>query len=485
MNARERSMQNDAHEKGERGRPHRVRFLLEVTVLGIAAVVVLVLALTGFLYITRGTRVQSVHAVGERDQRLAVSDPLFVPTVELLTQSTLPAGNTVELLTDGDETFPRLWADLRAARRSITVEMYYAQPGKVADTLAAILEARARAGVRVLFLYDAFGAQHLSDRYLDRLGAAGVVSAAFHPIHWYTLHRSAQRTHARVVVIDGEVGYTGGFGIDDKWLGDGRHEGQWRDSNVRVVGPAVMQLQAAFAAGWLESTGRLIVGPAFFPLAATAVDSGAAVRGRTPRVVPHRARTDTTGAAATTIVPQLAGLLYTSPGVGTTAAERFLALTITAASRTLYISNAYFVPEDDFVDLLVAAARRGVDVRVLTAGPRTDVGVTRYAGRALYARLLRAGIRVYEYQPAMMHAKTLVADGQWSAVGTMNFDTRSVAYNEETNLLVRDARFGAAMDSVFRTDLRFSREITLGEFEHRGWVERVKEWGAHAVAREL
>ncbi len=471
-----RTVQHQRHSR------HLVRTIMMSVVVTIGILVVLVLALTGFQYITRGTRVQSVHAVGDRDRRLAVGDPLFVPTVELLTRSTMPAGNTVELLTNGNDTYPRLWEDLRAARRSITLEMYYAQPGRVADTLAAILAARSRAGVRVLFLYDAFGSQNLSDGYLDSLGAAGVVVAPFHPVHWYTLQRSAQRTHVRVVVVDGLVGYTGGFGIADKWLGDGRHEDQWRDTNVRVVGPAVLQLQAAFAAGWAEATGRLLVGPAFFPLTSTTVDSAAAIHGRTPRPV----RADTAvDAPAATVAPRLAGLLYSSPGAGSTAAERFLALSIAGASRTLYVSNSYFVPDDDFVDLLVQAARRGVDVRILTAGPKTDVGVTRYAGRALYERLLRAGVRVYEYQPAMMHTKALVADGLWSTVGTMNFDTRSVAYNDESNLVVQDARFGAAMDSVFRADLRYSKQMMLPQFRHWGWVERVKEWGAHLIARLL
>ncbi|HET7584356.1 MAG TPA: phospholipase D-like domain-containing protein [Gemmatimonadaceae bacterium] len=458
-----------------------------MTALAATVLVILVLALTGFLFITRGTRLQSVRAVGERDHRLAVTDPLFVPTMELLTRTAMPAGSTVELLTNGDGTFPRLWSDLRAARRSITVEMYYAQPGRVADTLAAILRARAHTGVRVLFLYDAFGAQNLTDGYLDSLHTAGISSAAFHPVHWYSLHRSQQRTHVRAVVIDGVIGYTGGFGIADKWLGDGRHLDEWRDTNVRIAGPAVMQLQAAFAAGWLDATGQLLVGPAFFPLPLLAGDSATAVHGEPARTRPRaeRASTQHEAAAAATVVPQLAGVLHTSPGVGSGAAERFLALSLAGASHTLYVTNSYFVPDDDFVALLIAAARRGVDVRVLTAGEHTDIGVTRYAGRALYERLLRAGVRVYEYRPTMIHAKTLVVDGVWSSVGTMNFDTRSVAFNEESNLLVQDARFGAAMDSLFLSDLRFSTEITLGNFARRGWLERVKEWGAHRIARVL
>ena len=210
----------------------------------------------------------------------------------------------------------------------------------------------------------------------------------------------------RGIVIDSRIGWTGGFGIDDKWFGDGRSNGSWRETNVRFEGPAVRQLQAAFAAAWVEATGVMFTGRA-------------------------------------TLAPQengvtAAGLLYTSPTLGSTAAERFFALSIAGARKTLYITNAYFAPDRNFVELLAAAARRGVDVRILTAGARTDVNIVRLAGRAWYDTLLAAGVRVYEWQPSTLHAKTFVVDGEWSTVGSMNFDNRSMALNDEATLMVLD-----------------------------------------------
>jgi cardiolipin synthase len=416
---------------------------------------ILLFALSGILHVFRGTPVSGVAQVGTRGDRLSVSDSTFRGTVEALIQTPLEDGNRVQLLLNGDQTYPVLWRDLRAARRSITVRLYYAGPGALADTFQRVLTERARAGVRVYYLYDAVGTS-LSDGYLDSLRAGGVKVRAFRPVRWSNLDQAQSRSHVRAVVVDGAVGYTGGFGIDDKWLGDGRHEGQWRDTNVRFTGPAVSRLQAAFAAGWAEADGTLLTGPTFFPPAAF----------------------DSLGSRA-------AGLLYTIPATGSTAAERFFALSIAGASRTFYLTNSYFVPDDDLVRLLEEAARRGVDVRVLTAGEQTDVKAVLFAGRERYEGLLRAGVRIYEYQPSMIHSKTLVVDGRWSTVGTMNFDNRSTALNEESNLVVYDAAFGARMDSVFREDLRYAREIRLESFRHRPWYQKLREHVAAMMAQLL
>jgi cardiolipin synthase len=260
----------------------------------------------------------------------------------------------------------------------------------------------------------------------------------------------------RVVVIDGRIAYTGGFGLADYWLGDGHHDEQWRESNVRFEGPAVMQLQAAFSAAWAEATGELIIGPLFFP------PNGFQPAGDT-----------------------YAGLLYAAPTVGSTPAERFLALTISGARKSLYITNSYFVPDDDFRRLLIRAARRGVDVRVLTVSSKTDVKTTWYAGRYHYEQLLRNGIRIYEYLPTMLHSKTIVADGVFSAVGSMNFDNRSMAFNNESQLVVLDSTFGRQMDSTFVDDLRYSKEIKLAEFEHRSIFAKAVERVAAVMSRLL
>ena len=415
----------------------------------VLVVLVLALALIGLLTVTRGTPVGAVVTLADSGPP-PVTDSLFERTFELFTGTHVFAGNNVQQALNGDGVYPRLWTDLRAAQHTITVQMYYSLPGKVADTMATILKERARAKVRVLFLVDAFGSQHLSKDYLDGLRSAGVEVAKLRALRWYTIHNAADRSHVRVVVVDGHVGYTGGFGLADYWLGDGHHEEQWRESNVRFEGPAVMELQAAFSAAWAESTGELLTGHLFFP------NSG-----------------------FQSVGPTHAGVLYTSPTTGSTPAERFIALTLSGARKTLYITNSYFVPDDDFRRLLERAVKRGVDVRVLTVSNKTDVKTTWYAGRHHYEELLSAGVRVYEYQPTMLHSKTIVADGLWSSVGSMNFDNRSMAFNNESCLVVLDSAFGASMDSVFLDDLRYSKEIKLAEFKQRSiWAKMIESLSA-------
>lgn len=414
-------------------------------------------AFVGILYITRGTPVSSVRSVADPQGPPPVEDERFLQLAELHLETTLHPGNSIAILTNGDETYPRLWDDLRSARRSITLQMYYCQPGAVADSMKAVVLERARAGVRVLFLFDAFGAQPLPDEYFQELRDGGVQVAQFRPLKWYKLDRISHRSHIRVVVIDGSVGYTGGFGLDDKWLGSGRRDGEWRETNVRFRGPAVQQLQAAFTAGWAEATGELLMGDLYFPSEPYQTDAGGS----------------------------RAALVHMAPTIGSTVAERFLALSIAAARRTLYINASYFVPDDDFRRFLEQAAARGVDVRLLVPNEKSDVKTTWYAGRARYEQLLEAGIRIFEYQPSMMHAKTLVVDGHWSTVGTMNFDNRSLAFNDESNLVVLDPEFGARLDSVFMADLGYAEEIRLETFRQRSLRHRFMERFSTTFSRIL
>jgi cardiolipin synthase A/B len=436
-----------------------MRKMLRVKRVGVVlgVLLVIVLSLIGILSITRGTPVKAVVAIGDHEGPPAVGDSLFTRSLELYTGLHLTSGNAAQLALNGDGLYPQLWRDLRAARRTITVQMYYSQPGAVADTLAAILKERARAGVRVLLVLDAFGSQNLKEEWADSLRAAHVELALLRQLHWYSLHNASDRSHVRVVVVDGEIAYTGGFGLADYWLGDGRHEGQWRETNVRFEGPSVMGLQAAFAAAWAECTGELIAGDIFFPKKAfTQVDGGVN-----------------------------AGVFFSSPTTGSTPAERFIALSIAGARKTLYVANSYFVPDDDFRKLLRQARARGVDVRILTVSKNTDVKTTWWAGRSRYEELLRAGIRIYEYQPSMMHAKTFIVDGLWGSIGSMNFDNRSLAFNNESNFVFLDKPLGAQMDSVFLDDLTRSKEITLAEFQRRPWYDRLIEYGAAVFSRLL
>jgi cardiolipin synthase len=421
-----------------------------VLVFGFLAVV---LALIGLLSVVRGTPVRWVKPFGVPELP-HIDDPAFVANMELVSHTALVKGNHVEVFWNGDQTYPRMWEDLRGAKRAISLQLYYNKPGRMADTLSDILIERARAGVKVLFLYDAFGTSFKKE-YLEKLRAAGVRAQSFRPLSLLALQKLQHRAHSRVICIDGKVGWTGGFGIDDKWFGNGRTKDQWRDSNVRFTGPAVDQLQSAFTACWAESTGEMLVFPCE-PVIESADDPGV-----------------------------FAAVLHASPSIGSTEAERFFAYSISSARKKLYITNSYFVPDKDFRRMIGDAARRGVDTRVLTVSHEGDVKSTWYAGRARYEELLSAGVRIFEYQPVMMHAKTIVVDSLWSAVGSMNADNRSLSLNEETVLLVLDRDVSATVEKHFMDDLGYSKEILLEEFRKRGFFERLRENFYYAFWRVL
>ncbi len=413
---------------------------------------VLAAAMIGFLFITRGTAVRRVRGVGVDGTPVSPGEDEFPLAVSLLTGAELLSGNQVEIVLDG-AVFPRLWADLRAAKQSITVQMYYALAGEVTATLADILEERARAGVLVFLLYDAFGAKALGGDYAERLRKAGAQVVAFRPLRLRNLWIVQNRAHIRAIVIDGEIGWTGGFGFDDKWLGESKTGTGWRDTSVRLRGPSVLQLAEAGAAAWAEATGDLFTGRLTLPHC----DGGVSA----------------------------AGLLYTAPTLGSTPAERYLAMSISGARKSLFITNAYFAPDKNFVALLVDAASRGVDVRLLVGGPKTDVRIARLAAHGRYDRLLDAGVKIYEYAPTTLHAKTFVADGIWSSVGTMNFDNRSLALNDEATLMVLDPNFGQHMEAIFADDVSRAIGVDPAAFARRPLFEHVKEWCANQITRVL
>ncbi len=409
----------------------------------------------GFGHLTRGTPVSRVRSLDDSPLP-PVSSKAFREQIQLASGARMHEGNSIEILANGDATYPRLWADLRSARQSITLHLYYCQPGRMADELKAILVDRARAGVRVLFLRDAFGSGRLTNEYTRELTDAGVTVCDFRPTHWYEMHKAQSRSHIRVVVVDGRIAYTGGFGIDDQWYGDGRTNGSWRETNVRFMGPAVAQHQAIFVAGWAEAAKELLAGSQLFP------NGQAEPAGET-----------------------FAASVHCAPTVGSTASERLFALTIACSTRTLYIANAYFIPDDDFRKMLTDAAGRGVDVRVLTAGPPTDTKLTWHASHARYAQLLEGGVRIFEYQPTMMHAKATVADGIWSVVGTMNFDNRSFALNDESVVTAYDTGVASTLESLFLDDLTRSKEIVIAEWRRRPIHHRIYERGATLMSRLL
>jgi len=441
---------------------------------GIAvALLALLAALAALLVVVRATPVAWVSAVGEP---AAAASPAFMETVAAAVPVGVDSGTVAWLLADGDGTFPRLLADLQGARRSITFHVYFWRPGRLSDAIVAALAERARAGVRVLVLVDDVGSS--GDEAVQRaLRDAGAEVAVLRPVPTLSIRRAQFRSHLRAVVIDGATAYTGGFGIADEWLGRGAAPDEWRETNVRVRGPGALQVQGGFAALWAEATGRMLAGDAFFP---PLRDTGAA-----PDRVPAGAGGGVTAPADDGMRLARSGVAFTVPTGGSTGAERLVALTLAAATERLYIANAYFVPDAEFRRLLIDAASRGVDVRVLIAGERTDVPITRLAALHVAGELIEGGVRIWEYEPSMMHAKTIVADGVFAQVGSMNFDNRSLAMNEEITLIAQDSAFGRALERMFLDDLTRSRELTLEQLRGRGAWQRLKQRGAHAVAELL
>jgi cardiolipin synthase len=289
---------------------------------------------------------------------------------------------------------------------------------------------------------------------------------AFRPVRLYMLDRFNNPTPVRSFVIDGAIGYTGGVGFHDSWLGDGRSPDCWRDVNVRITGAAVTRLQAAFIAHWAEAANELLVDDRLAPAG------------------------DSTGSSLDVASPDAvrvsrASVMMSPVTAGTSAAERLFALTIATARRTLWISNAYFVPDVDFVNMLCNAARRGVDLRIITNGRKVDVRLARLAARYRYEKLLEAGVRIFEYEPTVLHSKTFVADGKWCSVGSINFDNRSLSINEEATALVLDEEFGRRLETAFAADLGFSREIRLHEYRMRPLSQRALEFAVDFIWRWL
>lgn len=425
--------------------------MLSTAALVIILFVLIVLALS---YLGRGTEIESIRLIGEKVRDFSVGSDAFRENFKLLVDTVLWEKNEVELRLNGDETYDRLFEDLRSAKRLITWHVYYFKPGALAERLAEILIRKAEAGVRILFLADFFGSLGLPKSYRERLKAAGVEMATFRPLKWNTLYKLQQRMHVRSVVIDGTIGWTGGLGLADEWMGNGTEPGQWRDTNVRVRGPAVDQLQASFVANWAEATGDLLMGDEIFRL-----DS------------------------ETQYGDMVAGIMVARPSLGSTISERFFMTSIAGARKTLYITNPYFVPALSMSEALGKAVDRGVDVRVLTPGRNSDSRLAFWASRSQYPRLLERGVRLFEYEPCMVHAKTIVVDRIWSSVGTVNFDNRSIMLNDEVALVVEDRKLGERLHEVFLNDLELSKEIELDDVLDRSLVARSAELVGWVLSR--
>jgi cardiolipin synthase len=397
-------------------------------------------------YAEQGYELNGELDVGTRD---------FLRALEALTGAPMSEGNDLRVLINGDEIFPVVLETIAAAKKTLNLLTFVYWRGEIAVQVAEAVSERSRAGVRCNVLLDAFGAARMDARLVQAMQDAGVRVEHFRPIKPYTLTKADHRTHRKVIVADGSVGMTGGVGIATEWTGNAQDPDHWRDTHVRVSGPVVRALQGAFLENWLEATGELLAGDGYLPELDPVAD----------------------GAPMQVVV--------SGPGVNHTNTEAMYFLAIASARHTIQLTTAYFAPRPMFVEALRAAARRGVDVQIIVPGPHIDKQVVRSAGRAVYAPLLEAGISVYEYQPTMLHAKTLVIDGRWCSIGSANFDNRSFALNDEATLCVQSTRVADQLAHVFENDRELGEQITESSWTWRSPHHRIAEAGARLLRREL
>ena len=379
----------------------------------------------------------------------------FLRAAEALTGAPITTGNEAELLINGDRIFPAFLETIQSAERTLNVQTYVYWRGEIAAEIAAAIGEKAKAGVRCNVVLDALGAAKMERSLVSEMEAAGVKVILFRPPKPYAIRRVANRTHRRLLVADGRVGMTGGVGIAAEWTGDAEDPDHWRDTHVRVRGPVVRGMQGAFAENWLEGTGEVLAGEQYLPELEPVADGG-----------PMQ-------------------LVRSSAKVGDTNAEALYYLAIASARSSIELTAAYFVPRPAFTDALCAAAARGVEVRILVPGPHIDKGFVRVAGRAAYDELLEAGVRLFEFQPTMLHAKTLSVDGSWSSVGTVNFDNRSFQLHDEVTLCVWDERFCGELREAFERDLERAEEFDPDRWRRRGLLQRASEAASTLLRREL
>ena len=382
------------------------------------------------------------------DQQLprlySTADPQFQRAMGSLLGPGIVGGNQVHALLNGDEIFPPMLAAIRGAQRSITFETYIYWSGDIGRQFADALTERARAGVKVHVLLDWVGSGKIDDSFLDEMTQAGVQVRKFHKPHWYNLARLNNRTHRKLLIVDGKTGFTGGVGIAPTWTGHGQDADHWRDTHFQVDGPVVAQMQATFLDNWLKETGEVMHGEAYFP-------------------------------ALQAAGPSAAQMFSSSPSSGSESMQLMYHMAMTAAARSIDLSMAYFVPDELSARILLDALKRGVHVRLITPGKITDTETVRNASRGTWGPLLQAGAEIYEYQPSMYHCKVMIVDGLMVSVGSTNFDNRSFRLNDEANLNIYDAAFAAQQTAVFEQDLMRASRVTFAQWRDRPVSERVKE----------
>jgi cardiolipin synthase len=378
---------------------------------------------------------------------LPADDPLFPRYTAALTGGALTAGDEYQILVNGDQIFPSMLEAIAGAKRRISFETYIYDSGIVAARFSSALADAARRGVRVRVIVDAVGAQSMDAGHARQMRDAGVEIASFNPLHWYSIEEINYRTHRKILVVDGEVGFTGGAGVADHWLGNAGSRDHWRDTHVRVTGPAVTHLEAAFYENWAE-TGHV---------------SAPELELR-PEPAVTRARSI---------------VAWSSPTGGSNAVKVLFLVSLAASRRTLDIASPYLVLDESTRYALMQARRRGVRVRLLVEGDLTDARPVKFASRNDYDGLLAAGIEIFEYQPTMMHVKATIVDGVWSIIGSTNFDNRSFELNDEVNVAIASADVARRLTEDFEADIPHALQLKLEEWRERPFSHKARErmWG--------
>ena len=378
------------------------------------------------------------------EHRFPVADPQFPREMSVMMGPSIVPGNRVAALQNGKQIFPAMVEAIRAARVSITFETYIYWSGEVGEEFTDALTERAQAGVPVCVTVDWAGSIKMDAKLLKQMEDAGVRLHRYRPLHWYHLGRMNNRTHRKLLVVDGKVAFTGGVGVADQWLGDAEDPEHWRDSHYRVEGPVVAQFQAAFNDNWIKMTGEVLNGPEYFPALQPAGEVSA-----------H--------------------LFTASPAGGAESMHLMYLLAIAAAEEAVDLCAAYFIPDELTSKALRAARERGARVRVLLPGEHIDAAAVRLRSRASWGELLEAGVEIHEYQPTMLHGKMLVIDDCFVSVGSTNFDARSFRLNDEASLNIYDRAFAIEMTRVFEADLARARPYTLQQWRRRPLWEKIGE----------
>ena len=387
--------------------------------------------------------------------RFSVEDEAFLPSAHALADPSILSGNRVQVLVNGQEIFPAMLAAISRAERSVNLESYIFWSGAVANKFRDALIDRARHGVQVRLILDSVGSKSkLKNPDIAALRQAGCFLEIYHPLRPWNLNSFDNRTHRRILVIDGKIGFTGGAGIADEWLGNADAKDHWRDTQVQVEGPVVAQLQATFLENWSEVRGEALLGEDFYP------------------------RLEPVGKSRSQVI-------HSTSRAPSSATKLLYAVSIASATKRLYLSNSYFLPDQETSAALVNAAHRGVDVEVIVPGEVNDVPATKAGGRSSFGDLLRGGVKIFEYQPTMFHPKTMVVDGVFSTIGSTNFDNRSFRKNDEINLTISDPVVGRRMEELFRSDLTHSRQYTYKDYEGRSVKDRIFEWAVLPFRAEL